>query len=208
MNHLAHVVLAGSEEGLMLGAFLGDHVKGRVDPADWPDSWVAGILLHRRIDSLSDAHPRLLELLEYLEPPWRRYGGVILDVLFDHMLTRHWSSFGPEPLECIALRIDELLARHSAVLPERLVLFSHWARQKNLWQRYGDRAMLEEIFARLAWRHGREWPLAFGLKVLDRLDKEIELAFLGMFPDLIEQAGREREQLQARARYQSIWSSM
>lgn len=195
MNHLAHVVLAGPDDGLRLGAFLGDHVRGRQALAALPQGWADGVLLHRRIDTLSDAHPAVGALLKRLQPPWRRYGGVIFDVLFDHMLTRHWNRFGQVPLARLAGEIDTLLARHAADLPDRLVLFSRWARERKLWMSYGDRAMIDEIFRRLARRHGRPGPLAEGIVLLDAMEPDIEKAFLEMFPDLVEQVGNEKRRL-------------
>src|SRR5699024_6037765 len=150
----------------------------------------------------SDAHPAVIGLLERLEPPWRRYGGVIFDVLFDYMLSRHWSRFGPTGLKQLAAEIDELLARHQAQLPPRLVRFSHWARAQRLWQRYGERAMLEKTFSLLAYRHGRRWPLAAGVRLLDAHDRAIEAAFLTLFPDLQARAREDRKQLYC------TWSSM
>ncbi|QKK03623.1 MAG: DUF479 domain-containing protein [Pseudomonadota bacterium] len=197
MNHLAHIVLAGTDEGLRLGAFLGDHVKGQSALADWPDAWAAGIRLHRRIDVLSDAHPAVIALRKRLDPPWRRYGGVILDVLFDHMLSRHWADFGPQRLDRLADAIDALLARHRHCLPPRLALFSRWAAAQRLWLRYGERAMLEEIFQRMAQRHGHPWPLAEGRRLLDELDGEIESAFLGLFPDLLAETADWRDAAQS-----------
>ncbi len=197
MNHLAHIVLAGPGEGFRLGAFLGDHVRGRQALGRMPPDWAAGVMLHRRIDSLCDAHPSVATLLARLQPPWRRYGGVIFDVLFDYMLTRHWSRFGPGRLDELAGEIDEMLARHAPALPDRLVLFSRWARERGLWVRYGDRDMIDEIFRRLARRHGRPGPLAEGIEVLDAMEDEIEGAFLQLFPDLLEQVGTERRQLQS-----------
>jgi acyl carrier protein phosphodiesterase len=202
MNHLAHVVLAGPDEGMRIGAFLGDHIKGRRALEALPGSWAAGVQLHRKIDSDSDSHPAVSALLERLEPPWRRYGGVIYDVLFDHMLTRHWSRFGPTDLGELAGQIDSLLTRHRDRLPPRLVRFSRWAEQRRLWERYGDRAMLEEIFVLLARRHGRRWPLERGLRLLDDHERSIERAFLDLFPDLARSAGA------ARARLYSTWATM
>lgn len=202
MNHLAHVVLAGPGSGMRLGAFLGDHIKGREALQELPDDWAAGVVLHRRIDSLADAHPAVTGLLEQLDPPWRRYGGVIFDVLFDHMLTRHWSRFGPIELPVLAGEIDALLARHRHRLPARLARFSRWAARRRVWCRYGERAMLEEIFTLIARRHGRAWPLAHGANLLDEYGEAIEAAFLELFPQLREQAERERAQIY------SIWSSM
>lgn len=197
MNHLAHVVLAGPEEGFRIGAFLGDHVKGRLALEDLPWDWAAGVALHRRIDTISDAHPAVIGLLERLEPPWRRYGGVIFDVLFDHMLTRHWSRFGPDDLGRLGGQIDTLLARHRDRLPERLARFSVWARRRRLWQRYGERRVLDDIFSRMARRHGRHWPLSSGTQLLDAHEAAIERAFLELFPDLLGRARVERERLRA-----------
>lgn len=202
MNHLAHIVLAGPDEGLRLGAFLGDHVKGRAELDELPADWAAGVVLHRRIDSFSDAHPAVTGVLETLESPWRRYGGVILDVLFDHMLTRHWQHFGSGRLSTLSKEIDALLARHRPALPPRLVRFSLWASRRGLWQRYGERPMLEEIFSLLARRHGRSWPLAYGARLLDDREAVIEEAFLDLFPDLQARMARERKAIQ------SSWSSM
>lgn len=184
MNHLAHLVLAGADPGLRLGALLGDHVKGKAALDDWPETWAAGIRLHRRIDSLCDGHPAVLDFLAGLQAPWRRYGGIMLDVLFDTMLSRHWQRFGPMPLNEFALEIDALMLAHREGLPPRMRLFSAWAREQSLWQRYQDRVLLAEIFQRIASRHGRESPLARGLELLDRHDAEIERVFLELFADL------------------------
>lgn len=197
MNHLAHVLLAGPEVGMRLGAFLGDHIKGRQALLELPDEWAAGVMLHRRIDSLSDAHPEVLGLLEQMKPPWRRYGGVILDVLFDHMLSRHWSTFGVGTLGSFGREIDALLAAHAQHLPDRLVLFSRWAADRRLWSSYGEREMIDEIFRRLARRHNRPGPLAEGIRVLDRMDSEIEAAFRRIFPDLKALVGKEKQKIQS-----------
>lgn len=202
MNHLAHVLLAGPGEGMRLGAFLGDHIKGREALYSLPAEWAAGVVLHRRIDTLSDAHPEAAALLERMASPWRRYGGVILDVLFDHMLSRHWSEFGVGTLTEFGQEIDRLLAEHAPQLPDRLVLFSGWAADRQLWSRYGERKMIDEIFRRLARRHGRPGPLAEGIQMLDILEEEIEQAFLRLFPDLQQQVRKERVGIQ------SSWSSM
>lgn len=202
MNHLAHVVLAGPETGPRLGAFLGDHIKGQAPLASMPADWAVGVLLHRRIDALCDSHPAVGGLIETLPSPWRRYGGIILDVLFDHMLTRHWERFGPIGLDRLGLEIDELLAAHRERLPERLQRFSRWAAHRRLWQRYGEVAVLEEIFGLLAMRHGRRWPLADGARLLDTHGEAVEQAFLELFPDLQAQVGAERERLY------STWASM
>lgn len=193
MNHLAHLLLAGAADGDRLGALLGDHVKGRDALAALPPPLERGVRLHRYIDVLADGHPSFSGLLARLEPPFRRYGGVIIDVLFDHMLDRHWQRFSDVPLDRFADAVDVLFARHRSLLPERLRRFMAWARITRLWTHFGNREMLAEIFHRLASRHGRPSPLARGLEVLDGFDAAIEKAFLEMFPELMARAAEFRE---------------
>ncbi|MDX1625075.1 MAG: ACP phosphodiesterase [Wenzhouxiangellaceae bacterium] len=188
MNHLAHLVLAGPETGDRLGALLGDHLKGSSILERLPPDVARGVRLHRAIDRWSDTDPAVTGLVRDLQPPWRRYAPIMLDVLFDHVLARNWDRHGPAPLDEFADGVDAMLIRHDAMLPPRLRRFAAWARATRLWTRYGERAVIEEIFARLAARHGRPSPLADGIRLLDRYGDRIEQAFETLFPRLREKA--------------------
>ena len=59
MNHLAHLLLAERSNGLLVGGFLGDFVKGRLK-GDRPTAIEQGIKLHRYIDHHQYKH--------YLDP--------------------------------------------------------------------------------------------------------------------------------------------
>ena len=57
MNFLAHILLSGAEDDLLkLGNFMGDTVRGK-QYLDYPEEVQRGILLHRQIDTFTDAHP-------------------------------------------------------------------------------------------------------------------------------------------------------
>ena len=60
--------------------------------------------------------------------------------------------------------------------------------------------MLEESFGLLARRHGRRWPLAYGVRLLEDHEAAIEQAFLKLFPALQARIAGER------ARLYSDWS--
>lgn len=188
MNHLAHVVLAGPDPDDRLGAFLGDHVKGIEALNALPAGLARGVRLHRRIDVWCDTHPAVIDLRRRTGPEWRRYSGIILDVLFDAMLVRNWRTYQSTPLDKFAREIDELLAERRRELPPRLVQFSLWARREALWIRYDEREMLDAIFAGLARRLQRPSPLKSGTRLLDRLEPEIERTFEDMFPWLRRRA--------------------
>jgi len=194
LNHLAHLVLAGPSEGLRLGAFLGDHIKGRVALRELPETWAEGVQLHRWIDRSCDQHPSVRSLTSLWDGPWRRYGPIILDVLFDTMLTRHWNQFGPLPLKEFAHNIDRLLSAHWTHLPNRLKRFARWAQANSLWTRYDDRRMLQLIFDGIQRRHGRPSPLSDGLSRLDGWESEIEATFFDVFQDLRREIAAEPRQ--------------
>lgn len=188
MNHLAHVVLAGPDPDDRLGAFLGDHVKGVHALEALPAGLARGVRLHRKIDTWADSHPAVVDLRARTGPDWRRYSGIVLDVLFDTMLVRNWEKWQAVPLTEFARGIDLMLAERRAEIPDRLVRFSVWARRMDLWTRYDDREMLDAIFAGLARRHGRPSPLQAGTRLLDRLEPEIERTFEALFPWLRRRA--------------------
>ncbi len=88
MNHLAHALLAGDDEWLLLCGMLGDFVHGQPVPQLFPSRVIAGIRLHGAIDVYTDAHPEVLAAKAQLPPPYRRYAGILLDMWFDHCLAR------------------------------------------------------------------------------------------------------------------------
>ena len=76
----------------MTGNFIADDIPFK-EIADLPDDIKAGIDLHRRIDKTTDAHPSFKKAVEALRPYHRKYAPVVLDILNDHLLSIHWSTF-------------------------------------------------------------------------------------------------------------------
>lgn len=58
MNFLAHIYLSGNNELLKIGNFMADGIRGKQFEI-YPKAIQNGILLHRAIDSFTDAHPVL-----------------------------------------------------------------------------------------------------------------------------------------------------
>lgn len=104
MNYLAHLYLADRTGTSPAGAILGDHVRGRLEP-DTRTGVRSGIVLHRRVDAFTDRHPSVQPLLGAFSPTFRRYGGILIDIYFDHLLARHWTNWHDEPLPTFAARV-------------------------------------------------------------------------------------------------------
>lgn len=119
MNFLAHLWLAGPDEGARLGAVAGDFVKGAL-PGDLPADIAGGVALHRAIDAFADSHPAFQRSRERVTGPQRRFAGVMVDMFYDHFLAAEWPIWHPgEALPDYAARQYALLAAHRHRLPAR-----------------------------------------------------------------------------------------
>ena len=55
MNFLAHIYLSGNNDLIKIGNFMADGIRGK-DYLKFPEQVKNGILLHRQIDTFTDAH--------------------------------------------------------------------------------------------------------------------------------------------------------
>ena len=55
MNFLAHIYLSGNNDLVTIGNFMADGIHGK-KYLDFPKDIQTGILLHRQIDTFTDAH--------------------------------------------------------------------------------------------------------------------------------------------------------
>ena len=98
MNHLAHFFLATRAPEAIVGAFLGDFVKGKIGADDFPPLMHDEIIVHRRVDAFTDAHEILLNSKNRFVKTRRRFAGIVLDVAFDHFLAKIWTDYATENL--------------------------------------------------------------------------------------------------------------
>jgi len=119
MNYLAHLYLSGSSEKLLVGNFIGDYVKGN-RYLQYDDEIANGILLHRRIDSFTDQHPRHREAKKYFREDFGHYSGIIIDFIYDHFLAHNWFQYSDISLRRFAKHVHSVLLSHFTELPLRV----------------------------------------------------------------------------------------
>lgn len=159
MNFLSHFRLAAHDDGWLIGALLGDFVKGPLR-GGWPTTWEEGMRLHRRIDGVSDRLPARRAAAEDLPPTLRRYSGILLDIYGDYWLSRHWDTFCDEPLPMFTRRVYRLMAKHAAELPPAAQQFAARMVAHDLLGRYGEWETVERSLSRVGERLRRDNPLA------------------------------------------------
>ncbi|HET7775024.1 MAG TPA: ACP phosphodiesterase [Azospira sp.] len=95
MNFLAHAYLGGASAADRLGGFLGDFVKGPLAamPHGLPAEILAGVDLHRRLDSFAETHPAFCRSKARVSPERRRVAGIMVDLFYDHFLARDWPAW-------------------------------------------------------------------------------------------------------------------
>ncbi|ESU19154.1 hypothetical protein FCR2A7T_25770 [Flavobacterium cauense R2A-7] len=108
MNFLAHIYLSGNNDLIKIGNFIADGIRGH-DYEHFPVDVQKGILLHRAIDTFTDAHPVFRKSKHRLHEAYGHYSGVIMDIFYDHFLAKNWARYSDEKLEDYAERFYQSL---------------------------------------------------------------------------------------------------
>ena len=120
MNYLAHIYLSYDNDQVKIGNFIADFIKGN-NFKKFPEAIQKGILLHRLIDSFTDAHPVVRKSKRRLHKRYRHYDGVIIDVFMDHFLAKNWQLFSAIPLPEYENNFIALLEKNSKILPSIVI---------------------------------------------------------------------------------------
>jgi acyl carrier protein phosphodiesterase len=182
MNYLAHFHLSHGDNELLLGALLGDFVKGPLTGAH-PKGLEQGIVLHRKIDAFTDSHHGLRQLQQSFDPLYRRYAGIMTDVAFDYFLNKHWLKFHHQSLDIFSQHIYQLLTDNSAL--------THAAKQQadmlihyDVLTQYQHWQTVNAALIRIGQRLKRENPLATAASELEQHYPQLEQFFLLFYPQL------------------------
>ncbi len=193
MNWLAHVFLSGQDIDVQLGNLLADPLKGR----SWsgaPQGIAVGMALHRKMDRFTDQHAVFKRSCGRLGRQGR-LRAVVMDVVYDHFLSRHWSRYCPYPLVDYIQQFHRnalLAAQHhpykARVFVTRLVLSGRLG-QYGSWD--GLASTLERMDQRLSPRVRAKEATSDYLfpieKVYDSLDKD----FQDFFPELMSHVNHD-----------------
>ncbi len=196
MNYLAHAVLSGNDPQWQLGGYLGDHVRGR-QWETYPRAMARGILLHRQIDVFTDNHPAFTKARGRLDPTYRRYSGILLDIFFDHFLARSFTDLTGRHLGLFAGVTYTNLRAHWHLLPRSLQRFSRYQQDHNLLVNYAHDDCIQMVLKAVSGRVRRDNPLASGLSQLKAHRAELKSDFVQLFGDLKEFACNKRQHLAA-----------
>ena len=184
MNLLAHLHLSdGLPAAAAAGNLLADFL--RRFGAECPDGdFAAGVRRHRAIDAFADAHPAIRQVRSLLRPPWRRLGGIVVDVACDFCLSRDWQRHSPIPLrEYVSARLSTI-QRYRRARPSPLLALLERATAEEWLFAYASPEGLELTFRRMSRRSPAAAALAGAETEILRLQPELQDAFDRFYPQV------------------------
>ncbi len=187
MNWLAHLLLAESNPEASLGNLLGDLVKGEARKALSP-GLQKGIECHQAIDIFTDQHLITKFSKERIDPKYRRFAGILIDIFYDYILANNWQDYANIPLAEFTTTTYASWSGHLKFLPlyaqeviQRLV-------EEDWLVTYSTLSGIENTLARISWRLNRRNKRSYDLTpaVDELLDNYLSLEqdFQQFFPQL------------------------
>ncbi|MFB0516382.1 MAG: ACP phosphodiesterase [Candidatus Neomarinimicrobiota bacterium] len=185
MNYLAHLYLADDTAESLVGSLLGDFVKGD-DYNGYSEGVRRAILIHRKIDTFTDAHPLHKQSKARLNRKFRHTRGILVDLFYDHFLARNWAEYAGEPLPEFTRRVYYVLDKHVELMPPRLQRMLPAMITDNWLLSYRDLTNIGHALRGLSHRLGCDNELAQGLEELRRNYSSLENDFRAFFPELVD----------------------
>lgn len=197
MNYLAHCCLVPPTPEALAGALLGDLIHGP-DLSALPAEVARSIRLHRAIDRYTDNHPEVIAAKNLLQPPLRRYAGIIVDVAFDHLLTRDFARWHEQPLPELAEKVYAAIRQYRLLAPAATRGRLDYIVSQRLLERYGNPASIGRALLGIGSRLKRDNPLAEAGPVVLPLLPQWQHRFENFYPQLKAFALAEYASLQSR----------
>lgn len=182
MNYLAHLSLAYPNEGLIVGNFIGDHVRNK-DLHKYSNDIQFGIRMHRSIDLFTDHHENTKEVRNILFQKHRHLSRVLVDIFYDHFLAVHFSKYNTYSLGEFVEKIQPILEKEKVILPKSAQLYLRGMITQNWLQKYESVEGISEILNKMAFRSGL-LELSNGAESLSLFYREIEANFSVFYPSL------------------------
>jgi len=149
-----------------------------------PKQFQPGIARHRAIDRFTDSHPAVTRSIERLDPGFRRYGGIIIDVLYDHFLARDWNLYSPESLSNFTKDFYASFDEFRNLIPADAFVVLEKMRAGDWLGSYAEIAGISQALRRIGARLLRPIDLAESLSVPDSSYDSLSKDFHEFFPEL------------------------
>lgn len=185
MNYLAHIYLSGKSRQMQIGGFIADFVKGNKSNTYQPEIW-DGIVLHRKIDSFTDSHPIVREMIDNMRPEFGRYAAIVLDMYFDYLLATNFYRYSNQSLWCFSVQFSANTLLYYFSLPKKVRGFIFHFILSNRLYKYSKIAGLKESLYIMSVYKIESLEPEKCINYLLKNNAELENNFLMFFDELIQ----------------------
>ncbi|MCB1097070.1 MAG: DUF479 domain-containing protein [Verrucomicrobiae bacterium] len=192
MNFLAHFFLAEGSPETLAGNFLGDFIKGPITDSDFSPGIAQGIRTHRAVDAFADRHPATSISRQRFSVRYRRISGIIVDIAYDHFLSRHWPTFSQHEISAFIDSSYAAVELHSHLMPQHLADIIPTMREQNWLEETRTLNGLERIFYRMSHRSPILNTIREARDEVEQNFDALESDFLRFFPELVAHVQERR----------------
>lgn len=183
MNFLAHIYLSGDNPKVKVGNFMADSIRGK-RYEDYPQDYKNGILLHRAIDTFTDAHPTVRKSTKKLHANYSHYSGVIVDIFYDHFLAKNWQDYCKQPLDIYVEEFYDLLQEHYPILPMNIKRMMPYLIADNWLLSYAKIEGISKVLNGMNRRTQNRSKMNYATEDLQEHYSEFESEFTSFFEEL------------------------
>ncbi|MDG1714931.1 acyl carrier protein phosphodiesterase [Lacinutrix sp.] len=197
MNFLAHIYLSGNNEAVTIGNFIADGIRGK-KYLKYPRDIQTGILLHRQIDTFTDAHKTVRLSTKRLHKNYSHYFGVIVDILYDHFLAKNWSKYCNLPLAEYVDNFYISLENNFEILPKRIQKMMPYMIADNWLLSYASIEGITKVLEGMNRRTQNRSQMNLAVNELQEFYNEFEDEFTCFFDELINFSSQKLKEIEKR----------
>lgn len=148
-----------------------------------------GIVLHRSIDTFTDANPIFRQSTKRLHANYHHYSGIIVDIFYDHFLAKNWNKYSNEKLEDFTERFYQSLTDNFESLTLKTQKMMPYMIDRNWLLSYqtieGIEIILAQMDNRMKSRMKLDSNMRFAVTELQQYYSEFETEFTTFFDELM-----------------------
>jgi acyl carrier protein phosphodiesterase len=183
MNFLAHIYLSGDNNLIKIGNFMADSIHGK-RYLEYAGDLQKGILLHRFIDTFTDAHPIYRKSKHRFHEKYGHYAGVIMDIVYDHFLAKNWNLYFNVNLEVYAANFYSLMQMNFDLLTPKTQNLLPYMIEQNWLLQYASLEGLEIILFQMDYRTKHRVNMQEAIVEVKFFYNELESEFKLFFEEL------------------------
>ncbi len=168
-----------------------------VDQEALPEKVWQGIQLHRLVDGFTDSHEVVRNLRKHFSPEKRRFSGIVLDVVFDHFLIKHWEKYATKDFHLFVDECYEDLLNNRELMPARMEMVVGWMIKRDWIRSYAELQHVGRALDGLASRLKLKHDFHNSIEEVQRHYESIEAGFLIFFPELLNHVAQRESSNQS-----------